>query len=91
MQPIGQAQAWTGETFGVLWEGYAFETLRQQPNWQEELALFWRAVENDMQVQTIFTQPHEPAFEEGYTEFLNGLGYAPDPNFERWWRKEGDK
>jgi hypothetical protein len=40
-----------------------------------------------MAVNKIFIHPHEPTFEEGYTEFLKSLGYAPDPEFERWWSK----
>lgn len=87
LHPLGQAQIWTGNTEGVLWECYAFETWRRRDNWQAELATFWQAVERDMGVYRIFTQPNEPTFTEGYTEFLSRLGYAPDPNFERWWVK----
>jgi hypothetical protein len=46
------------------------------------------AVERDIGVKRIFTEPREPTFEEGYPEFLQQLGYAPDPNFEQWWSKE---
>jgi len=72
----------------VLWECFGFGNQRAQQNWQAELATFWQAVENDMGVRKIFTEPHEPAFEESYTEFLSSLGYTPDPDFERWWSKE---
>jgi hypothetical protein len=88
LQPVGQAQIWKGETHGVLWEAFLFDNQRERQNWQAELATFWRAVEKDMGVRKIFTEPREPTFEEGYTEFLSGLGYAPDPDFERWWSKE---
>jgi hypothetical protein len=87
LQPLGQAQMWKGEKFGVLWECYFFGGRRGGVNWQEELMTFWRAVEGDMGVSKIFTQPQEPTFPEGYTDFLRRLGYAPDPEFERWWSK----
>ena len=87
LQPVGQAQMWKGEQYSVLWEGYFFETRRGGVNWLEELALFWQAVERDIDVDTIFTHPYEPTFQEGYTDFLRRLGYAPDPNLDRWWRK----
>ncbi len=87
LQPVGQAQIWKGASAGVLWECYTFENRRRRTYWQEELGLFWQAVERDMGVNRIFTQPHEPTFQEGYTEFLSRLGYAPDPEFEPWWSK----
>jgi hypothetical protein len=87
LQPVGQAQIWKGETYGVLWECFGFGNQRERQNWQEELATFWRAVEHDMGMRKIFTEPREPTFEEGYTEFLSSLGYTPDPDFERWWSK----
>ncbi len=89
LQPLGQAQMWKGETNGVIWECFSHETRRGGTNWQEELAIFWQAVERDMEVKRIFTEPHEPTFEEGYTDFLSRLGYAPDSDFERWWSKRG--
>ncbi len=88
LQPLGQAQSWTGETYGVLWECFLHETQQRGDTWPEELAQFWQAVEDDMGVHKIFTQPHEPAFEQGYPEFLSSLGYAPDSDFERWWSKQ---
>jgi hypothetical protein len=88
LQPVGQAQIWKGETYGVLWEAFLFSNQRERQNWHEELATFWQAVENDMGVRKIFTEPREPTFEEGYTEFLSSLGYAPDPDFDWWWSKE---
>lgn len=87
LHPIGQAQVWKGKSFGVFWEGFVYESRQHRENWQEELGLFWQAVERDMGVSRIFTQPHEPTFKEGYTEFLDRLGYAPHPRFERWWSK----
>jgi hypothetical protein len=89
LQPVGQAQIWKGPSAGVLWECYTFDNRQRRPDWQEELATFWQVVERDMGVNRIFTQPHEPSFEEGYTEFLSHLGYAPDPVFEHWWSKTG--
>ena len=56
---------------------------------QADLAQFWYAVEDDLGVKKIFTQSHEPAFEKDYPRFLEHLGYAPDPEFERWWSKPG--
>ena len=88
LHPLGQAQVWKGETHGVLWECFWHGTRQRQEHWQEELAQFWQVVEEDMGVKKIFTQPHEPTFEEKYTEFLSRLGYAPDPEFEHWWSKE---
>lgn len=88
LQPVGQAQIWKGYTYGVLWECFPFNNQRERENWQEELSTFWQAVEKDMGVRKIFIEPHEPIFEEGYTEFLSRLGYAPDSDFERWWSKK---
>jgi hypothetical protein len=42
----------------------------------------------NLEVTRIFTATHEPTFEEGYTEFLGRMGYAPDPKFERWWGEQ---
>jgi hypothetical protein len=86
LQPLCQAQAWTGSQVGVIWECYLHQT-RRPDTWQQELAQFWRAVETDMQVSKVFTQPHEPTFQEGYIDFLSDLGYSADPNFPRWWSK----
>lgn len=86
LQPLGQAQAWTGSRFGVLWECYLHEAGRSD-SWKEELTQFWQVVEADMRVNQIFTQPHEPTFETGYTDFLSSLGYAPDLDYKRWWSK----
>ncbi len=47
----------------------------------------WAVVERDVASPILFTQSHEPTFEEGYEEFLARLGYAPDLQFERWWSK----
>jgi hypothetical protein len=89
LQSIGEAQVWKGKPHAVLWECYVYDTRQQQQNWQEELAQFWRIVEKDIGVQRIFTQPHDPSFEEEvYIDFLSLLGYAPDPDFERWWYKD---
>jgi len=89
LQPLGQGQAWTGQTSGVLWECYLNEAGREA-NWQETLYQVWQAVERDMKVAKIFTQPHEPTFQEGYTEFLDRLGYQPDPQSPGWWSKESE-
>lgn len=88
LQPIAQAQIWTGEGVGLIWEVYFFETRRGGIDWLTELTLFWQAVEQDMKVDTIFTQPQEPTFQEGYPDFLLRLGYRPDPRFEGWWCKQ---
>ncbi len=87
LQPLGQAQAWIGQTCGVLWENYLHETARRKANWQETLYEIWQAVEKNMEVGKIFTQPHEPAFEGDYTEFLSRLDYHPDPESPGWWSK----
>lgn len=87
LRPVGQAQTWKGQTCGVIWECYFHETGRRAATWQDELHQFWRAVEEDMGVARVFTQPHEPTFEEGYTGFLGRLGYAPDPACPEWWSK----
>lgn len=87
LQPIAQAQAWMGTLFGVLWECYWFDP-RRADHWQTELKAFWQAVEADMPVVKLFTQPQEPAFPAGYPEFLAALGYQPDRDFPAWWSKE---
>ena len=88
LQPIGQAQAWWGDTYGVIWECYFF-SVRLRPTWLGELIACWQAVESDIGVSMIFTEAHEPDFPEGevdYTDFLTILGYAPDPD-RCWWSK----
>jgi hypothetical protein len=87
LQPLGQAQAWYGQEFGVIWECYLHETRRREAHWEDELLAFWRAVEEDIGVEKIFTEPLEPTFEEGYTDFLSRLGYVPDPAYPDWWSK----
>jgi len=86
-KPLGDAQVWYGETFGVLWECFFGQAAQATPTWQDELATFWQAVEKDMGVSKVFTQPHEPTFERGYTDFLGQLGYAQDPDYPKWWSK----
>ena len=86
LQPVGQAQMWKGQAFGVLWECYLGETGRKA-DWQDVLSRFWQAVEVDMAVERIFTQPREPTFAEGYPDFLRRLGYAADPDYPSWWSK----
>lgn len=89
LQPIGQAQIWQGEIYAVCWECYLQKHARGQS--EEELELltqFWQAVEQTMDVHTIFTQPREPAFEGDYLAFLRSLDYAPDPKFQGWWSKQ---
>ncbi len=87
LQPLGQAQTWCGPNYGVLWECYAHETTRRKADWQEMLYEIWQTVEKNMEVGKIFTQPHEPAFEGDYTEFLSRLDYHPDPESPGWWSK----
>jgi hypothetical protein len=87
LQPIGQAQVWSGKNFAVLWEAFLNKVGRQGDAWKADLAQFWYAVEDDLGVNKFFTQPHEPTFDQGYPRFLDHLGYAPDPKFERWWSK----
>ena len=90
LQPIGQAQAWWGDTYGVIWECYFFSA-HLRPTWTGELVTCWQAVAIDIGVSTIFTEAHEPDFPEGkldYTDFLTILGYSPDPIADgRWWSK----
>jgi hypothetical protein len=88
LRPVGQAQIWKGQTCGLIWECYFHETGRRETNWQDELCELWQAVEKDMRVTRVFTQPHEPTFEQGYTDFLSRLGYAPDRACPGWWSKE---
>lgn len=87
LHPLGQAQIWQGEASAVLWEVYLFDAYRHRPDGLDMLAAFWQAVENDLVVTKILTAPHEPAFAGDYPAFLHDLGYAPDPEFERWWGK----
>lgn len=86
MQPIGQAQAWFGVDYALLWECY-LEKSPRSTNWQETLAELWQRVEQDVNAPTLFTAPHDPAFLEGYPEFLRRLGYAEDADYPFWWRK----
>lgn len=91
LQQLGQAQAWYGKQHGVIWECYFHETRRRAKTWEEELAAFWQTVERDMAVGKVFTEPREPTFEEGFTKFLNRLGYSPDPDYPRWWSKPSEE
>jgi hypothetical protein len=87
MQPIGQAQAWFGLNHALLWECY-FDESRRVANWQETLREVWKRVEDDLQVPTFLTAPHDPAFPHGYQEFLTRLGYARDVEYPLWWSKQ---
>lgn len=87
MLTLGQAQVWYGPAYGVIWECYLHEGGRGLTKWEEVLAAFWQTVERDLAVDTVFTEPHEPDFAGDFRAFLEPLGYAPDPRFERWWRK----
>ena len=89
LQPIGQAQAYFGRDFGVLWECYLYEQARKEGDWQEKLRTFWQTVEAEMNVAEVFTLAHDPAWEQNYPAFLQGLGYVPDPDFGGWWSKWG--
>ena len=90
LQPIGQAQAWWGATYEVIWECYFFSA-HLRPTWTGEWVAAWQAVAIDIGVSTIFTEAHEPDFPEGeldYTDFLTILGYWPDSGADgRWWSK----
>jgi hypothetical protein len=86
-QPVGWSQVWQSPTEAVLWECYVSTWVQQRPGWQEQLATFWQAVERDIAVQRIYTHPHDPAFQQGYTEFLGQLGYGPHPEYAEWWGK----
>lgn len=89
LNSLGQAQAWYGQRMGVIWECFFSAEEIEAVTW----FAFWQAsvgttdVERDMGVAKIFTEPHEPTFEEGYTDFLSRLGYTPDPDYPRWWSK----
>lgn len=87
LRPLGQAQIWRGEQHGVLWECFGHSMRKWPEHEMESLVQFWQAVEQDIGVQTNFTQPHEPAFEGDYLAFLSSLGYVPHPDLERWWSK----
>ena len=41
-----------------------------------------------MAVAKIYTLPADPAYAEGYTEFLSELGYQQDTDFPGWWSRE---
>lgn len=86
LQCVAEAQVWAGESVGVIWECYLLASEKPE-QWQEELAAFWGAVEADMRVAKIYTLPQDPAFPEGYSEFLEALGYQPDSAFPLWWSK----
>lgn len=87
LQDIGDAQTWTGPEFGVLWECFLHSRGRDLPDWRDTLAQLWQVVEQSMGVRMIYTAPHEPTFEEGYTDFLSQLGYAQDERYPLWWSK----
>ncbi len=74
-------------THGVLWECY-FNEAGRSGGWQDDLYQTWQTVEEDMGAAKIFTQPHEPTWEQGCTDFLGRLGYAPDPAHPGWWNKK---
>ena len=38
-------------------------------------------------IEEIFTLGRDPVWGEGYSAFLQALGYAPDPDFDGWWSK----
>jgi len=89
LQPIGEAQAWYGGGYAVIWECYLFgSSLRE--SWLNELTAFWQAIETDIAAPTLFTEAREPDFPEGeftYEDFLTTLGYTPLPQTPRWWQK----
>jgi hypothetical protein len=87
LNPLGQAQAWLGRKVAVLWECYLNESAKVRHG-QNLIYPFWNAVEHHMKAREIFTQPHEPTWEHGYTDFLSKLGYGPDPTYSQWWSKQ---
>jgi hypothetical protein len=87
LDPLGQAQAWYGEQHGFIWECYAHKSWKREATWEEDLMAFWQAVEGDLGSGQIYTEPHEPAFEGDYLEFLRRPGYAPDQSYPRWGSK----
>jgi hypothetical protein len=87
MQTAGQAQVWKGESAAVLWECYILGASQEVTTDYEELRQFWQAVEKDIGVPHLLTLPYDPAFQEGYTDFLSSLGYTADPLTPGWWRK----
>lgn len=88
LHPVGQAQAWFGVDYGVLWECY-LEGSHRSTNWQDTLANIWKVVEKDIGTPTLFTPPHEPAFGGSYIEYLRKLGYREDAGSTSWWSKQG--
>jgi hypothetical protein len=87
IQTAGQAQVWKGELTAVLWECYVLGASQDNLKGHEELRQFWHSVENDIGVTHLFTPPYDPAFENGYLDFLGSLGYTADPVIPGWWRK----
>ncbi len=88
LQDLGDAQTWTGEKAGVIWESFFHSRGREMKDWQEQLAKVWQVVEKSMGVNKILTPDHEPTIEpEAYHDFLERLGYAPEPASARWWSK----
>lgn len=86
LQPVGQAQAWFGLTDAVIWECYAHELWRGSGG-EQTLTKLWGKVEEDVRSPKLWTLPHEPTFEQGYTEFLAGIGYAQDAQCPDWWSR----
>ena len=87
LQTVGQAQVWKGESIAVLWECYVLGASLDEASEYEELHQFWQSVEKDISVPHLFTLPYDPAFVEGYTDFLSRLDYVADPMTPGWWRK----
>jgi hypothetical protein len=87
LKTAGQAQVWQGESVAVLWECYILGASQEATTDYEELRQFWQAVEKDIGVPHLLTLPYDPAFQEGYTDFLSSLGYVADPVTLGWWRK----
>lgn len=90
LQPIGQAQAWFGIEYGVVWE-CLFEEAQTRGDWQTTLRETWQVVEEDILAPKLFTLPDESMFRGNYREFLKGLGYATDREMEGWWSKTKSK
>lgn len=88
LHDVGDAQTWTGREVGILWECFFHSRGQELENWQEELAKIWQVVEKSMGVSKVFTMDHEPTIEQGaYRDFLDRLGYRPEPGSPRWWSR----
>lgn len=86
LQPVGQAQVWFGVTDALIWECY-FDESQRRGGWEERLSEVWKIIEKDVSTENLWTAPHEPAYPDGYSEFLTRLGYARNTQYPIWWTK----